>query len=175
MTDRDALWATKIIAAFTPDDLRAIVRTGRFSDPEQEQYFYETLRTRQGKIVRRYLNKINPLGDFEVRDGHLAFTNLAEPWITAAGSQYLTRWMVYDNGADSYLTFDATTLWDPSPVSIPDIVLGVEHYLMAEITTAHPEHPSWNTPVEVYLRSTAGQLAVVGIERAAASSTVSTN
>ena len=36
---------------------------------------------------------------------------------------------------------------------------------MAEITSTHPDHPVWEQPVRVYLRSTGSSYEVVGIER----------
>ena len=166
MTDRDAFWAAKIIAAFSSDDLRAIVSTGRFSDPDQQQYFYETLRARQQKVVRDYLNRINPIDDFEVKNGHLTFTNLAEhDGFAADGTYYRVRWMFYDNAAGSYLTFTAPERSILTEAPVPDIALRRGRYLVAEVISEHPEHPRWKTPVRVYLRSVDGDLHVVGIER----------
>ena len=167
MTDRDAFWAAAIIASFTPMELRAIVGTGEFSDPAQQAYFYETLRTRQQKTAKYYVNRINPIDAFRVDRDRLTFANLSERYgFATPRTRYRTRWMVYNNAADSYLTFTAATLSTASAVALPAIRLrGSEQYLVAEISSEHPDHPRWNAPVLVYLRPVSDGVAVVGIER----------
>ena len=130
----------------------------------------------QDKIGRRYLSPINPLDRFHVKDGHLWFANLAEhDGVATAEARYSTRWMVYDKAWDEYLTFTPATMSTRPAASLPEITLGVNHYLVAEITTVHAEQPSWKAPAMVYLRSTNGQFTVVGVERPAAPPTASTN
>ena len=169
MTDRDALWAAKIIAAFSREDLQAIVSTGRFSDPAQERYFLDTLHARQVKVLRRYLTHVNPLADFAVEEGQLTFVNLAESHnLVKAETEYHAHWMIYDNASDLYLTFTPVTVAGQPRIPIPVITLSADQYLFAEIRSAHPEHQGWDAPLEVYARSTNGQLSVVGIARASA-------
>ncbi|MDH3890761.1 MAG: hypothetical protein OEV49_06720 [candidate division Zixibacteria bacterium] len=81
MTDRDAYWGAKIVMAFTDEDLKALVSTGQYSDPEAEAYLLRTLLERRDKIGRHWFNKINPLDYFEVgyfrRDLQFRFEDLA--------------------------------------------------------------------------------------------------
>ena len=63
MTDRDGFWAAKIIMRFTPEELRAIVATGEFSDPRHAEYFFDVLVERQRKTTSEYLNRMNPVDD----------------------------------------------------------------------------------------------------------------
>ena len=52
------------------------------------------------------------------------------------------------------------------PAADPDRYVGDRNLLlMAEITSTHPDHPVWEQPVRVYLRSTGSGYEVVGIER----------
>ena len=169
MTDRDAFWAAKIIMRFTPEELLAIVETGQLSDPEQERYFHRVLVERQHKSARYYMNRVNPLDAFEVSDEGLRFANLSERYGFAdAGTRYEMSWSVYDNDAGTVRSLsDSVTRSDtllPLPASTGPAPTG-DTYLMAEIRSRHDAFPAWNQPVRVYLRSTAGTHAVVGIER----------
>ena len=76
MTDRDAYWGAKIVMAFRDDDLEALVKSGRLSDPEAERYLLQTLIERRDKIGRHWFGKVNPLDRFETRqtDDGLEFT-----------------------------------------------------------------------------------------------------
>jgi hypothetical protein len=67
LTYQDAYWGAKIVMAFSDDDLKAIVETGRFSNPEAEAYLLKTLLERREKIGRHWFGKVNPL-DFPTVD-----------------------------------------------------------------------------------------------------------
>ena len=169
MTDRDAFWAAKIIMAFTPDELRAIVETGQFSNPVEEQYFLDVLLERQRRSARYYMNRLNPIDEFDVTPTGLAFANLSERYGFAdPGTTYHVRWSVYDNGADSArpLTEDAhaqSSTLIPVP-SAPDVREGSNLFLLAEIHAIHADQPMWNRRVGVYLRPIGSTYEVVGIE-----------
>jgi hypothetical protein len=81
MTDRDAYWGAKIVMAFRDEDLKALVKTGQYSNPEAEQYLLNTLIERRDKIGRYWFGKINPLDNFETElltDGYyIEFEDLA--------------------------------------------------------------------------------------------------
>jgi hypothetical protein len=81
MTDRDAYWGAKIVMAFRDEHLKALVKTGQYSDPEAEQYLLKTLQQRRDKIGRYWFCKVNPLDYFETDvqpDGyHIKFEDLA--------------------------------------------------------------------------------------------------
>ena len=89
MTDRDAFWAARIIMWFTPAELLAIVETGQLSDPEQERLFHRVLVERQRKCGRFYMNRMNPLDEFELSDDGIRFSNLSERYgFAEAGTRY---------------------------------------------------------------------------------------
>ncbi|PIP83616.1 MAG: hypothetical protein CO113_15405 [Elusimicrobia bacterium CG_4_9_14_3_um_filter_62_55] len=83
MTRRDAFWGTRIVTAFTDEDIRTIVATGHFSTPGAEDYLARTLIERRDIIGKHWfaLKQINPLDEFRV-DGtgaqiQLRFRDLA--------------------------------------------------------------------------------------------------
>jgi hypothetical protein len=63
MTERDGAWMARIIARFTPDDIRAIAGAGRFADPDDTAYLAKVLIERQHEILARYLTRLSPLAD----------------------------------------------------------------------------------------------------------------
>jgi len=167
MTDRDAFWAAKIIMRFTSEELLAIVETGQISDPEQERYFHQVLVERQRKSAQHYMNRVNPLDEFEVTDEGLRFANLSERYgFAEAGTRYHMSWSVYDNDTATVRPLtDAATRPDTVLPLPANIAVTGETYLMAEIRSRHDAFPAWNQPVRVYLRQTDGTFDVVGIER----------
>jgi len=66
MTLRDAYWGAKIVMSFSDEDLRAIVETGRISNPDAENHLIEVLQKRRDKIGRYWFSRINPLDRFSV-------------------------------------------------------------------------------------------------------------
>ena len=67
MTNEDAYWGTKIVMAFTPEEIRAMVKEGQYSDPEVEKYIADILIKRREKIGRYWYKKVNPLDRFMIK------------------------------------------------------------------------------------------------------------
>ncbi len=169
MTERDAFWAAKIIMRFTSDELRAIVETGQFSNQVEAEYFLKVLIERQRKTARYYLNRLNPIDEFEVTANGLEFANLSERYgFAEPGSTYRVEWSVYANGTESLRSLGGSREQSDTRVPLPDasgVSAGSDLFLLAEIRTLHGDHPRWSRPVRVYLRPTGGTFQVVGIER----------
>ena len=51
MTEEDADWAAQIVGSFSDDQIRSIVKTGQYSNPEAEQYIIDILIDRRNKVV----------------------------------------------------------------------------------------------------------------------------
>ena len=79
MTDIDSYWAAKIIMSFTNEQLKAIVHTGQYSDPEAEACLLQLLIERRDKIGAYYFHKVAPLYEFKIDDidNNLVFSDLA--------------------------------------------------------------------------------------------------
>jgi hypothetical protein len=68
-TDRfDGFWAAKIVARFTPAQIRAAVVEGRYRDPRAVDYLTRTLIERQRKTARYWFRRVNPLDRFSVQE-----------------------------------------------------------------------------------------------------------
>jgi hypothetical protein len=73
----DGFWAAKIINSFSDDDVRSLVKAGRYSDPEDEKYISQTLIERRDIIVRYWLGQSSALDHFVYANGSLSFEDLA--------------------------------------------------------------------------------------------------
>ncbi len=169
MSDRDAFWAAKIIMKFTPAELRAFVEQGKFTNSRDEEYFLDVLIERQQKTARYYLNRLNPLDEFEVTSDGLRFVNLSERYGFAdAGTMYRVRWSVYDNAAGVTQSLgearDQSGTVSPLPTA-PNVTEGSGRFLVVEIHSLHDDYPAWNRRLVVYLRPEGGTFTIVGIER----------
>ena len=82
MTDRDALWAARIIARFTDAHIRAVVAEAKLDDDRAAAFLVSTLASRRDAILRDTLTRGSPLSNFTlVRRGggeqSLCFQDLA--------------------------------------------------------------------------------------------------
>jgi len=67
MTDQDAFWATRIILSFSEPELRSIVKTAEYSNPEDADYIVRTLLERRRIIAGHWLSRVDALASFSVR------------------------------------------------------------------------------------------------------------
>ena len=147
MTDQDAYWAAKIVMSFTEEDIRAIVKTGKLSDPEDEDYLVTTLIERQNKIGRTWLTRLPSFDEFEwTAAGELRFTHLASNYDLARRPEFGITWFKFDNASG-----------ERSPIAK---FHPAEHdgYVAAVISSIEGR-------VEVYSRIVSGKPRIVGVER----------
>jgi len=154
----DAFWAAKQVAAFTDDEIRAIVKTGEFSDQRAADWITECLIQRRDKIAAAWFGKVVPLDNFRVSDGKLAFDDLSR---YAAGVQlgYEITWASFDNNRGV-----ATKIAGAAGRKLPAVGDSIE-YLAATIADADDADTNCPNPVTVYLRRSAKAVEVVGIDR----------
>lgn len=77
MRPDDAYWAAKQVMAFTDADIRALVETGQYSNPETVDYLTRALAERRDKIGRTYFAKVLAIDNFRIEGGALRFDDLA--------------------------------------------------------------------------------------------------
>jgi hypothetical protein len=142
----DRAWAARKIAAFTDEEIRAIVSLGEYSDPAAEEWVARCITERRNKIVNAFLSGTAALDGFAVRDGQLQWTyagkNAAVPSI---------RWSTYENA-----TGERRTIEGEVSERLPRVK--AEH-LMAELLGPGPA-------ISVYVKMKGDRPIVVGVERA---------
>jgi hypothetical protein len=186
----DCFWAAQRVMAFSDDLIRAIVKTGHYSDPRAEQLLADVLIQRRDKIGRAYLPAINPLVNFALgTDGRLTFENAAVNADVAkvpAGG-YLVRWSRFDNATGEVTPIGEPTSTAPlttglsvsrtaaaaavSPVAGEQarapgpLPASVGAFVKLEVHAIDAFQPSWAIPVDVYFRRTISGWKLVGLER----------
>ncbi|MFB3905285.1 MAG: hypothetical protein ACE15E_17685 [Acidobacteriota bacterium] len=165
MQNEDAFWACKIIARFTDDMVRAIVKTGELKDPAAEEYLIQTLIKRRDKIVRHYLTRMSPLADFELASrsarSTLRFSNLGETYGLGKADSYEYQWSSFENRTGAMKPLGAQEVVATPELLVPRTEGG--DYLAVALQTHSQSHKGWSKPVTVYLAPS--PLRVVGIER----------
>jgi len=97
MGDADAFWAAKQVAAFTNDDIRAIVETGQYSDKRATDWVTDSLSQRRDKLVAAWFSRVLPLDQFRVADGQLTFADLSVTYGLGKRWSYTISWFNFDN------------------------------------------------------------------------------
>jgi hypothetical protein len=145
MTDQDAYWAAKIVMTFTEEEIRAIVKTGKLSDPAAEDYLVQTLLQRQAKIGRAWLTGVSSFDNFQLTDAGLMFEHLGSFYDFVRLPEYSVSWFSFDNTNGAR---QAVNGFQPQQ----------DGYYVAVIC-------STEGAVDVFVRVMAGQAQIVGIER----------
>jgi hypothetical protein len=160
----DEFWAAKQVMAFTDDEIRAIVRTGQYSNPAAEQWIVECLIRRRDKIGRAFFSNVLSYDRFAVPNGSLTFEDLAvkhgiasQGSAAAGNSSQSVRWSRFDNqtGQKTALPGGTSLLLPPQ---IQQATPG--EYFAVEITGADSRKS-----VSVFLRKRENGVEVVGIDR----------
>jgi hypothetical protein len=164
----DTFWGARRVMAFTDEMIRAVVKTGLYSDAAAEKHIADTLIARRDAIGRAWLTAVNPIVDPTLdASGTLRFSNAA----VAAGvakppASYEVAWFAFDN-----TTGTATPLGSPVPstgeqASAPTgVPTGAGSFVRVDIKAVNPPDPSWTTPVQAYFQRTGTGWKLVGFER----------
>ncbi len=158
MMDReDAFWAAKQVAAFTDDEIRALVKTGEYTDPRAADWIAECLIKRRDKIAETWFATVLPLDKFRVTDGELGFDDLAASRPGGPARLYRIEWAKYDQKGHF------TALPNAGGRQIP--AFNGTEYVAVTISCDGKSGEACPGPVTVYLRRAASQIEVVGIDR----------
>ena len=156
----DTYWAAKQVMAFSDEDIRTIAQVAQYSDPAAERWIADRLIDRRDRIGRTYFAKVLPLDDFAVRGADLAFTDRAVDHGYVQPRRFRVEWSMFDNKAGR-----PSTRIDPSSgaLQIPPAAMNAPagSYVLAHVTA----EGAAGMAVDVYLRSEASGLRVVGVNR----------
>lgn len=154
----DTFWAARQVMAFTDEQIRAIVKTGEYSNPEAENWVVECLIERRDKIGNAFLTKVLPLDRFAVKEGRLVFEDLAVESPRSPPRNYAIQWSHFDNDTEK-----KTPLAGETTFTLPGQLRGASEgeYFAAEIQGGDPKKI-----VTVYVRKKSDRVEVVGIDRA---------
>ena len=164
--DDDSFWAARRVMAFSDEMIRALVKTGQYSDPKAEAILAGVLIQRRDAIGRTYLPAINPVVNVALSDsGLLTFDNAAVSAgvAPAPAGGYDVRWARFDNNTGQTTADLGTSASAPSQAPMP-LPSEPGSYIKVEIRAVQPANPSWGAPVDAYFRRDGGW-KLVGLER----------
>ena len=173
-TNRDGFWGAKRVMAFTDADVRALVATGRLTDPDAEEYLVQTLLARRDEIGRYWFDQVNPLDRFVL----LRWDDAGSPYILEFDDLAVTGNLERaDHSRYTYAVYHGTTRLndgtDTAPAApvpaLPESARASsdpdDHVLRVELRTLRDgKKPSKRTNVYLHLPP-GGEARVVGIER----------
>jgi hypothetical protein len=164
--DDDSFWAARRVMAFSDEMIRALVKTGQYSDAKAEAILGGVLIQRRDAIGRTYLPAINPVVNVALSDrGLLTFDNAAVSAgvAPAPAGGYTVRWARFDNNTGQTTADLGTSASAPSQAPMP-LPSEPGSYIKVEIRAVQPANPSWSAPVDAYFRRDGGW-KLVGLER----------
>jgi hypothetical protein len=165
----DTFWAARRVMAFSDDMIRAIVKTGQYSDSAAERHLADVLIKRRDRIGRAYLGAVNPLVGFALdASGVLTFENAA----IAAGAaatppgRYTARWFTFDNVTGDTRPIGEEASGPTTRLSAPDaLAAAASAFVKVQVAAAQAAEERWTRPVDVYFRRSGNEWRLVGIER----------
>jgi hypothetical protein len=165
----DTFWAARRVMAFSDELIRAIVKTGHYSDPKAEQLLADVLIQRRDKIGRAYLGAVNPVVNVALdAGGTLTFDNAAVKAgvAPAPAGGYVIQWARFDNNTGEASALGTSTA-DAAGRSQSPAALPAEPgaYIRLEIRAVQPANASWGVPVHAYFRRDGSAWKLVGFER----------
>jgi hypothetical protein len=167
MQAEDAFWAARIVAAFTPQSIAAIVAKAEFSDPRVTDHITGTLLRRRDLVMRTWLTALNPVASPRVNAGGvLRFDNVAEnAGLVDGTSDYEVTWFRYDNESGVRVPVTEPRPYDEASVPVPVKALHGADYSSVDVRTLKGDYPTWNRPVSFYFRRLNDEWVPVGIVR----------
>ena len=154
----DEFWAARQVMRFTDDEIRAIVKTGEYSDPRAEEWIAKCLIERRDKIGRTYFRKVIPLDQFAIRDQRLVFEDLWATYKFGPAPALQVQWARFDNETESKTSIEGAVSFD-LPAAVRSASPG--SYFAATIRGEEAKKT-----VTVYVRAvSSGAFRVVGIDR----------
>jgi hypothetical protein len=171
MRPEDAFWAARIVARISEGAIRAVVAKARYSEPGAEEYLADTLIKRRIKVLRTWLNQVNPVADASLdSSGLLTFDNAAvRADVATPPAAYTVRWARFDNATAKHTPIAGEITVRESRVQAPAELLREAEFISATIRSLHPDHREWAKPVTFFFRRSGEGWKTVGCERDGAS------
>ena len=165
----DDFWAARRVMAFSDELIRAIVKTGQYSDPKAEEHLGTVLIKRRNKIGQACLARINPLVSFSLTpSGVLTFENAAvRTGMAKAPASYAATWSEFNNNTGTTRPIGETKGLNElmnAPSGLPS---SVGSFVQAEVRSVGAPHASWEKPVRVTFHRLERGWKLVGLERMA--------
>jgi hypothetical protein len=167
MRPEDAFWAARIVARFDEPTIRAVIGKAQYSDPKATEYLTTVLVKRQAKVLRTWLNGVNPVVDPALdAGGRLTFANAAvDAGAAEAGGSYTLEWFRFDNATGTRTPVGEAGSTTTPGGQAPAGLLDGGDFVGVTIVGRHPAHPGWSRPATATFRRSGAGWQLVGLER----------
>ncbi|HTM51285.1 MAG TPA: hypothetical protein VL285_21465 [Bryobacteraceae bacterium] len=149
----DEFWGAKLVTAFTDEEIRAIVSTGRLTDKKAEDWVVECLSKRRDKIGRAYFPKLLPFDKFEVVNGEIAWEDLGAKLKYLPAAEVTLQWSSFDNASGA-----KTPVAGAASRKIPAMRSGYSCLTIQD--KSKPSHT-----IDVFLRHEGAAARIAGLDR----------
>jgi len=158
-TPADDYWAARQVLAFTDADIRAIVKSGQYSNTAAAEWIANCLIERRDKIARHFLEGVLPLDRWRIEDGQLKFDDLAALRGLRPARKYSVEWAEFSNHAREHAPIPGAKSF-----RMPEQLLKTKPglYFSAKVTADNGDPQKL---VYVYMRVENDGPRVVGIDR----------
>jgi len=165
--DDDTFWAARRVMAFSDEMIRALVKTGKYSDPAAEKLLAEVLIKRRDKIGQVYFTRINPLVNFSLdSSGVLRFENAAvQAGVAREEPAYATDWFEFDNQTGLSTPLGQTNSSGPQIAAPSNMPRSAGTFVVAAVRAVGSPYSAWANPVRATFRRTNIGWKLVGLER----------
>jgi len=163
--DDDNFWAARRVMGFTDDMIRAIVKTGQYSDPAAEKLIADVLIKRRDKIGQTYFTRSNPLVNFSLDpSGILRFENVAvKMGSIKPPTGWSAAWSPLDNKTGKLTSAGETKGAGHQLTVPPGLPSATGTYVVADVRGIDPPY-AWAIPVRVTFWRTNTGWKLVGVE-----------
>jgi hypothetical protein len=162
----DMFWGAKILARFTPAQIRAAVEAAQFSDPRTVEYLTNTLVARQRATVAYWYARVNPLDKFTATAGGLCFEDLAITAQLASPGQTRYELASYDRAERPLGRVVIDGVPGAAAICTGSVKLANagDGYTIVKITTSRPAYTG-STAVHLARDGGTGAWRVIGVWR----------
>jgi hypothetical protein len=164
----DVFWAARRVMAFSNEMVRALVKTGEYTDPEAERLLGDVLIERRDKIGAAYLAAVTPLVDFSLSDdGRLSFHNAAvNAGIKGARPQgYRLTWARFDNNTGGHEPTGERTIAPEDPAYAPGPLPGAPGAFVCIRVDVIGQPAEMRAPVRACFRRATDGWTLVALQR----------
>ena len=162
----DAFWAALRVQAFSDEMIRAIMRTGNFTDEKTAGTLADIMIKRRNTILRTYLPAVNPIVAPKFDGRTLTFDNAAvNADVAHVPGAYHAAWQHFDNATGDTQMIGETSsavCAIQAPAGVPT---AANSYIEVDIWADSTDRPEWRKPVRTYFRREAVGWKLVGLER----------